>query len=74
MKNLQLWTVTLLLLSFLFLPIGIASDIPFADEPFDVNNIPEPVPPPSAVVDFFDLSDTNSDRLYCISSVEQIWE
>ena len=57
MKNLQLWTVTLLLLSFLFLPIGIASDIPFADEPFDVNNIPEPVPPPSAVVDFFDLSD-----------------
>ena len=29
--------------------------VPFADVPFDVNNIPEPVPPPPAVVDFFDL-------------------
>ena len=29
--------------------------VPFADVPFDVNNIPEPVPPPLAVVDFFDL-------------------
>ena len=32
-----------------------ASDVPFANEPFDVNNIPEPVPPPKEVRDFFDL-------------------
>ncbi len=32
-----------------------ASDVPFANEPFDVNNIPEPVPPPPAVREFFDL-------------------
>ena len=32
-----------------------ASDVPFADVPFDVNNIPEPVPPPKEVRDFFDL-------------------
>ena len=55
MKKRQLWIVTFLLTSFLFLPIGIASDVPFADVPFDVNNIPEPVPPPPAVVDFFQL-------------------
>ena len=55
MKKLQLWTVTLLLSSFLFLPIGIASGVPFANVPFDVNNIPEPVPPPKEVRDFFDL-------------------
>ena len=55
MKRLRLWTVTLLLSSFLFLPMGIASDVPFADVPFDVNNIPEPVPPPKEVRDFFDL-------------------
>ena len=52
---LRLWTVTLLLSSSLFLPIGTASDVPFADVPFDVNNIPEPVPPPKEVRDFFDL-------------------
>ena len=57
MKTLRLWTVTLLLLSFLFLPIGIASDLPFENVPFDVTNIPEPVPPPKEVRDFFDLSD-----------------
>ena len=56
MKNLRLWTVTLLLVSFLFLPIGIASDVPFANVPFDITNIPEPVPPPAAVRDFFNLS------------------
>ena len=56
MKKLRLWTVTLLLSSFLFLPIGIASDVPFADVPFDVTNIPEPVPPPKEVRDFFDLA------------------
>ena len=55
MKKLRLWAVTLLLSSFLFLPLGIASDVPFADVPFDVNNIPEPVPPPKEVRDFFDL-------------------
>ena len=30
---------------------------PFANIPFDINNIPEPVPPPKEVRDFFDLSD-----------------
>ena len=55
MKKLRLWTVTLLLLSFIFLPRGIASDVPFADVPFDVTDIPEPVPPPKEVRDFFDL-------------------
>ena len=55
MKKLRLWTVTLLLSSFLFLPMGIASDVPFADVPFDVNNIPAPVPPPKEVRDFFQL-------------------
>ena len=55
MKKLRLWIVTLLLFSPLFLPIGIASDLPFANIPFDVNNIPEPVPPPKEVRDFFDL-------------------
>ena len=50
MKKLRLWTVTLLLVSFLFLPIGIASDVPF-----DVTDIPEPIPPPQAVRDFFQL-------------------
>ena len=28
---------------------------PFINSPFDINNIPEPVPPPAAVRDFFDL-------------------
>ena len=55
MQKLRLWTVTVLLPSFLFLPIGIASDVPFADVPFDVNNIPDPVPPPKEVRAFFDL-------------------
>ena len=31
-------------------------DVPFENVPFDVTNIPEPVPPPPAVRDFFDLS------------------
>ena len=56
MKKLRLWTVTLLLLSFIFLPMGIASDVPFENVPFDVTNIPEPVPPPKEVRDFFDLA------------------
>ena len=55
MKKRRLWTVTLLLVSPLFLPIGIASDVPFANVPFDINNIPEPAPPPPEVRDFFEL-------------------
>ena len=55
MKNLRLWAVTLLLVSFIFLPLGTASDVPFADVPFDVTDIPEPAPPPPAVRDFFQL-------------------
>ena len=30
-------------------------EVPFANIPFDINNIPEPVPPPQEVRDFFDL-------------------
>ena len=30
-------------------------ELPFSDVPFDINNIPEPVPPPAAVRDFFEL-------------------
>ena len=37
--------------------MGIASDVPFENVPFDVTNIPEPVPPPKEVRDFFGLSD-----------------
>ena len=55
MKKLRLWTFTFLFLSFIFLSLGIASDVPFADVPFDVTNIPEPVSPPPVVRDFFDL-------------------
>ena len=55
MKKLRLWAFTLLLASTLFLPMGIASEVPFADVPFDVTNIPEPVPPPPVVRDFFQL-------------------
>ena len=31
-------------------------EVPFTNIPFDINNIPEPVPPPAAVRDFFDLT------------------
>ena len=31
-------------------------EVPFATIPFDINNIPEPVPPPASVHDFFDLT------------------
>ena len=55
MKKRQLLAVTLLLGCSLFSPMGIASDVPFGDVPFDVNNIPEPVPPPKEVRDFFEL-------------------
>ena len=57
MKKLRLWTFTFLLAFPLSLSIGTASDVPFANVPFDINNIPEPVPPPKEVRDFFDLSD-----------------
>ncbi len=30
-------------------------EVPFESVPFDINNIPEPVPPPPVVRDFFDL-------------------
>ena len=56
MKKLRLWAFTFLLASILFLSMGIASDVPFESVPFDVTNIPEPVPPPEEVRDFFDLS------------------
>ena len=55
MKKLRLGAFTLLLVLLLFLPMGITSDVPFANVPFDVTNIPEPVPPPKEVRDFFDL-------------------
>ena len=56
MKKLRLGAFTLLLVFPLFLPMGIASDVPFENVPFDVTNIPEPVPPPKEVRDFFDLT------------------
>lgn len=56
MRKLRFWAVTLLLLSFIFLPIGRASDVPFADVPFDVRDIPKLVPPLPVVRDFFDLN------------------
>ena len=55
MKKLRLWTFTFLLAFPLSLSIGTASDVPFADVPFDVTDIPEPVPPPKEVRDFFEL-------------------
>ena len=55
MKKLQLLAFTFLLVFPLFLPMGTASNVPFADVPFDINNIPEPVPPPKEVRDFFNL-------------------
>ena len=36
-------------------PNSFAQQVPFANVPFDINNIPEPVPPPAAVRDFFQL-------------------
>ena len=57
MKRCGWWFSTLLLVFPLFLPLGIAGDIPFADVPFDVTNIPEPMSPPKEVRDFFGLSD-----------------
>ena len=56
MKKLRLLAFALLLPSLLFLPTGTASDLPFENVPFDVTNIPEPVPPPEAVRDYFNLS------------------
>ena len=56
MNKPRLWAFTILLIFPLFLPMEIASDVPFESAPFDVTNIPEPVPPPPAVRDFFDLS------------------
>ena len=49
--------VILLLISVLLVasPNSFAQQVPFANVPFDINNIPEPVPPPAAVRDFFEL-------------------
>ena len=43
--------VTLLMFS----PNSFAQQVPFANVPFDTTNILEPVPPPAAVRDFFEL-------------------
>ena len=32
------------------------AQLPFSDVPFDINNIPQPIVPPAAVVDFFELT------------------
>ncbi len=47
--------VLLALGTLTFLPNTFAQQVPFANLPFDVNDIPEPVPPPAAVRDFFQL-------------------
>ena len=36
--------------------VPLPPEVPFANVPFDINNIPEPVPPPQAVRDFFGFS------------------
>ena len=38
---------------------SIRFEVPFVNDPFDITNIPEPVPPPAAVRDYFQL-----DRFY----------
>ena len=54
MKN-RFWILSLLSVVWLSLASPVQSDVPFSDVPFDVNNIPEPVPPPKEVGDAFDL-------------------
>ena len=46
--------LTLVTLS-IFSANSFAQQVPFANVPFDTTNIPEPVPPPAAVRDFFEL-------------------
>ena len=53
----QSFVFPLFLLLWLSLALTVQSDVPFSDVPFDVNNIPEPAPPPEEVRDFFGLSD-----------------
>ena len=57
MKTKLLFVLISLLISVLLVasPNSFAQQVPFADVPFDINNIPEPVPPPAAVRDFFEL-------------------
>ena len=58
----MLFRATYFLLLCLILPLSAMApvapaspEVPFADVPFDVTNIPDPVPPPAAVRDFFEL-------------------
>ena len=59
MRNSYTRFYALALLTFVTLLIfsanGFAQQVPFANVPFDINNIPEPVPLPAAVRDFFQL-------------------
>ena len=48
-------TPLILVTLLLFSANSFAQQVPFADVPFDPANIPEPVPPPAAVRDFFEL-------------------
>ena len=59
----MLFRATYFLLLCLILPLSAMApvapaspEVPFADVPFDVTNIPDPVPPPATVRDFFDLT------------------
>ena len=53
----KLFFVIPLLISVLLVasPNSFAQQVPFDNVPFDTTNIPEPVPPPAAVRDFFQL-------------------
>ncbi len=48
-------TLLILVTLFIFSANSFAQQVPLANVPFDVTNIPEPVPPPAAVWDFFQL-------------------
>ena len=46
-------TLLTLVTLLIFSANSFAQQVPFANVPFDTTNIPEPVPPPAAVRDFF---------------------
>ena len=48
-------TLLILVTLLIFSANGFAQQVPLANVPFDVTNIPEPVPPPAVVQDFFQL-------------------
>ena len=48
-------TLLILVTLLIFSANGFAQQVPFANVPFDITNIPEPVPPPTVVRDFFEL-------------------